>query len=547
VRSLIIHGHFYQPPRENPWTGQIENEPSAAPFRNWNDRIKAECYRPNAWARIFDHEGRILKIVNNYELLSFNFGPTLLSWMELNHPRTYQRILMGDQLSQQRSGHGNAIAQGYNHAILPLANARDLRTQIRWGLADFAQRFGRAAVALWLPETACNEEVLEALIEAGMRFAILAPQQAARVRALGAASWQEVKAETLDTSQAYSFLHRDGSGRAIALFFYDGRASSGTAFDNALTSSKTFLDRLKESRGETLVHIATDGETYGHHFRFGDLTLAHALSSEASRVGFSITNYSAHLAEHPPRMEVLLATGDEDRGTSWSCAHGVGRWYRDCGCSTGGEPGWKQTWRGPLREALDLLRDHAAAAFEATRGGLFRDPWKVRDEYIQVLGGREPEEWLAEHGVERRSRTAALSHLELQRCTLLMYTSCGWFFNDPSGIETVQILKYAALALDHMQRLGLQPPTESFLARLAKARSNRADRGNCADIFQKEVEPLRFTNLRPKVREPEIGLTLGRVLAQRIAENDSPTSDLLALVRTVRQIGGDLTQAQEAL
>src|SRR3989442_7081884 len=383
--ALIIHGHFYQPPRENPWTGIIEPEPGAAPFHDWNERIYAECYQANAFARLHDSTTSDDRIVNNYTRISFNFGPTLLSWLEPAHPDTYTRIIQADRESiDEHRGHGNAIAQAYGHPILPLCNERDLRTQIHWGMADFRRRFGREPEAMWLPETACNDKVLTALIDTGLRFVVLAPHQASRIR--DDSSWRDVSEQTIDTSVAYRYSHRDGSGRSIAVFFYNGPISRAIAFEDLLKSSGELLDRFAQSvNGGKMVNVATDGETYGHHFTFGDCCLAHALELDAPARGFQITNYGEYLDQHPPAFEVEVNNGPDGEGTSWSCSHGVGRWIRDCGCHTGGEPGWNQRWRTPLRQALDFLRDETAKHFEATRGRLFVDPWQVRDDSIELV------------------------------------------------------------------------------------------------------------------------------------------------------------------
>ncbi|MGH7248485.1 MAG: DUF3536 domain-containing protein, partial [Pseudomonadota bacterium] len=350
MTSIIIHGHFYQPPRENPWTGALDREDGANPYHDWNERIHAECYRANAFARIFDGHGNIERIVNNYTNISFNFGPTLLTWLAATHPDTYERILEADRESARRHrGHGNAIAQGYNHAILPLCNERDRRTQVRWGIADFRYRFGRSPEALWMPETACNDATLATLIEAGMSYAILSPQQALRVRAIGNhdGEWHEVSNGSIDPRVPYRYFHRDGSGRSIALFFYDDPMARAIAFEGALASSQSLMGRLAKARGEngTFVNVATDGESYGHHFHFGDRCLAYALEVEAASHDLRVTNYAEFLEDHPPRDEVEIKTGPDGEGTAWSCAHGVGRWYRDCGCSTGGQEGWNQAWR----------------------------------------------------------------------------------------------------------------------------------------------------------------------------------------------------------
>lgn len=497
MKSLIIHGHFYQPPRENPWTGVVDPEPSAAPFNDWNERITAECYQPNTSVEIQTEDASKL-VVNNYTRISFDFGPTLLSWMEREAPQTYARILEADTQSVALNrGHGNAFAQAYSHAILPLCNRQDLVTQVRWGLADFKHRFKRSAESLWLPETACNDDVLGVLIDEGLRFVVLAPHQAARIRDLGKnEEWQNV--EVVNATVPYRYFHRDGSRRSIDVFFYDQGLAGAIAFENALTSSSSLLDRIEQSRigAANLVNVATDGESYGHHHKFGDLCLAYAVEVDAPKRGWSVTNYGAYLDEHPPVLEVEINNGPTGEGTSWSCVHGVGRWQSNCGCSTGGEAGWTQEWRGPLRAALDFLRDEAAAHFEATRGNLFTDPWTARNRSVElVLNPSSPRElFLREHTPRQLTsdeQVRAFAFLEMQRNTILMYASCGWFFNDIAGIEPVQILKYASCVIDLMEQLGLESPRKEFLKLLAEARSNSPGEGSGADIFRRRVEPLR--------------------------------------------------------
>jgi len=461
MTALVIHGHFYQPPRENPWTGEVETEPTAAPFHDWNERIHAECYAPN---------------IDNYPLISFNFGPTLLSWLASHHPDTYQKIVAADKESAaKRAGHGNAIAQAYGHAILPLCNEHDRLTQVVWGLADFRFRFGRPAEALWLPETAANDQVLALLIEQGMRYVILAPNQAKG---------------SVDVSKPYLFRHPDGSGRSLAVFFYNGPLARAIAFEGALASSRGLVEQfISAAQFGELVNVATDGETYGHHFKFGDLCLAHALEFEAKQAEFWITNYGEYLDRHPPESEVEIDNGTSGEGSSWSCAHGVGRWSRDCGCHTGGEPGWNQAWRQPLRAALNFLRDEAAVKFESAGRELLRDPWAARNEYIAViLDPTTREEFLRRQAVRPLSaaeESRVLSLLEMQRSALLMFTSCGWFFSDLAGIETIQVMRYAARLLDLQNQLGLDPPRKRFLELLAEAKSNRPEKGNGSDLFAK--------------------------------------------------------------
>ena len=504
--SLVIHGHFYQPPRENPWTGHVEREPSAHPYHDWNERIHRECYRPNGYARVVDAYGRLERIVNNYANLSFNFGPTLLSWLESRHPETYARILEADRESlRRRGGHGNAIAQGYHHAILPLCNERDRRTQIRWGVSDFRQRFGREPESLWLPETACNDATLDALIEEGLKYVILSPHQAERVRPLsdarsrtsGDEGWRSVGQGTVDSSAPYAYFHRDGSGRQLAVFFYDGQVAKGVAFDGLLASSHVLLERIERAAGGgPLVNVATDGESYGHHYRWGDRCIAYALEVEAERRGLRVTNYGEFLASHPPEWEVEVKAGPGGEGTAWSCSHGLGRWARDCGCHAGSKEGWTQMWRAPLRAALDLLRDDAAEKFETAGGDFFRDPWAARDDYVELLISPEAsrEQFLRRHSsrtLREDERVRALMLLEMQRYAMGMYTSCGWFFNDVSGIETVQVLRYAGRVLDLLDELRLDAPRARFLEVLAEARSNLAGEGSGADVFRRTVKSSR--------------------------------------------------------
>ena len=310
-----------------------------------------------------------------------------MSWLEPHRPQTYHRILAADKESAaKRGGHGNAIAQAYGHAILPLCNERDRLTQVVWGLADFRYRFQREPESLWLPETACNDQTLGLLIDQGLRFVILAPDQAERVRSASTETWRDVSVGKIDTTRPYRYFHQDGSGRSLAIFFYHGPLARAIAFEGALSSSQNLVRRFVDvAQTGQLVNVATDGETYGHHFKFGDLCLAHALEIEAKEAGFWITNYAEYLDRYPPEWEARIRNGPEGEGTAWSCTHGVGRWARDCGCHTGGEAGWNQSWRQPLRLALDFLRDEVAATFTRLGGDLFWDPWAARNAYIQLI------------------------------------------------------------------------------------------------------------------------------------------------------------------
>ena len=500
TKSLVVHGHFYQPPRENPWTEMVEREAGAHPFHDWNERIHFECYRPNAFARVVDQYGRVTRIVNNYAYLSFNFGPTLLSWIERERPVTYRRIVEADRLSQStRGGHGNAVAQSYHHSILPLANERDRRTEVRWGVADFRRRFGRDPESLWLPETACDDATLSTLIEEGLKYVILSPYQAERVRRPGSQEWTSAGGGAVDPGRPYKYLHRDGSGRSIAIFFYDGQISKAIAFENLLASSHTLVRAFDAAAADgRLVSVATDGESYGHHFKFGDRCLAYALETVAPAQGLRVTNFGQYLEENPPEFEAEIRGGE---GSAWSCAHGVGRWARDCGCHAGAPEGWNQQWRAPLRQALDLLRDDAASKFESDGGELFRDPWAARDAYVELFADplASRDEFLERHaarGLSEDEKARALTLLEIQRGALAMYTSCGWFFNDISGIEAVQVLRHAGHVVEQMEGLGQNPPCEGFLEILSAAQSNLKSQGTGADIYRRTVEAARVTPAR---------------------------------------------------
>jgi alpha-amylase/alpha-mannosidase (GH57 family) len=463
---LVVHGHFYQPPRENPWTEDVAMEPSAAPFHDWNERITAECYRPNGWARVLDEHGRVTEIVDNYEHLSFDVGPTLLSWLEVHRPEVYERMLEAD-----RAG-GGAIAQGYSHMILPLANDRDVRTQVRWGLADFEHRFGRPARGMWLPETAVNDDVLRVLVEEGVGFTILAPTQAAT---------------SVDGGEPYRWLHPDGSGRSITIVFYDGAISHDLAFGLTGLSSQELIRRVVVAAEDgTPVCVATDGETFGHHHKFADRALAYAFSHEAHAAGVRVLTASQLVDEVPAVRDMGV------HESAWSCAHGVRRWTDDCGCHTGGAPGWNQSWRAPLREALDIVRDHGAEAFDRRGREVLHDPWAARDAYVEViLGRRSADEFLAVHSPFGADRVVARTLLEAQRHALLMYTSCGWFFNDLAGIETLQVLRYAARAIDLLDEVGEPVDIDRFLDVLGRARSNVEAEGDGRAIWQRHIEPSR--------------------------------------------------------
>ncbi len=496
---LTIHGHFYQPPRENPWLEAIEMQDSAAPYHDWNERINVECYNPNSVSKIVDSRNKILDVVNNYAHMSYNFGPTLLSWMEQFEPLTYERVIEADKESvEEHNGHGNAIAQIYNHLIMPLANEHDKQTQTKWGIRDFEYRFGRKPEGMWLSETAVDDDTLRVLVDNGIKFTILSPYQALKVRDFDEKDWVDVSWGNIDPAQSYRYYIK-GTEKYIDLFFYDGAISRSVAFDELLKDGNKFSKRLREGVSDCrdhaqIVNIATDGESYGHHTKFGDMALAYVLKIKAKDEGFTIANYAEYLEKYPPRCEV-----DIKQGSAWSCSHGVCRWKEDCGCSTGGHPGWNQKWRKPLRDALDYLRDKLAELFETEGAKYFADPWEVRDKFIDVILDRseknvkkfQKENFLSD--LTEKKKIKAMELLEIQRQAMLMYTSCGWFFAEISGIEPVQILKYAARAIQLSKRFIDNDYEEKFLTILEEAKSNIPEMGTGRDIYERFVKPSVVT------------------------------------------------------
>ena len=490
-KYICIHGHFYQPPRENAWLGEIERQPSAAPFHDWNERISSECYFANANSRILNDKEKIVAITNNYARMSFNFGPTLLQWLEREQPPVHEAIVAADRLSREHfGGHGSAMAQVYNHLIMPLANRRDKETQVRWGIEDFRYRFGRHPEGMWLAETAVDTETLEVLAAEGIEFTVLAPRQCKAVRRLGTESWSD----QLDTRRPYRC--QLPSGRSINLFFYDGDRSQAIAFRGLLNDGKAFANSLLSGFDESpeeaqLVHVATDGESYGHHHRHGDMALAYCHRYLETQSTAELTNYAAFLAAHPPTHEAQI-----HQNSSWSCVHGVERWRADCGCSTGGHAWWNQKWRQPLRQSLDTLRDTLASLFEEEMAPFTSHPWQVRDAYIEVLTGqRKRDAFLQEHltrKLDEAEKLRMIYLLEMQHHALLMFTSCGWFFDDISRIETVQILQYARRAIQLAARVRDNEQEAEFLRGLVEAKSNVPEQQNGAKIYERQVLPAQF-------------------------------------------------------
>jgi alpha-amylase/alpha-mannosidase (GH57 family) len=493
-KYICIHGHFYQPPRENAWLETIEQQESSSPFHDWNERINFECYATNAAARILDTENQITDIVNNYSRISFNMGPTLISWLKDADNATYKLILDADKESQKRfSGHGTAIAQVHSHLIMPLANTRDKITQTEWGLRDFEHRFGRKAEGIWLSETAVDTETLETIAQMGVVYTILAPRQAKAIRKIGAETWDTVTTESIDSRIPY--LCKLPSGKKIYIFFYNGQVSQGIAFEGLLNNGKAFAQRLltgfDNNDEPQLIHVATDGESYGHHHRYGEMALADCLNFIEEKSFAHLTNYAEYLEKFPPKFEAQI-----HENSSWSCVHGIERWRSNCGCNAGGGYGkWQQEWRGPLRFALNWLRDQLLPIFEAQMLLYVQDPWAVRNDYIEVLLDRSDDnvqQFIEKHTTRqlaKREKVHLLRLLEMQRNAILMFTSCGWFFDEISGIENNQILQYACRAISYARQMTNVDLEPEFMYRLSLAPSNIPEIGNGSVNYEKNVKP----------------------------------------------------------
>lgn len=504
-KYICIHSHFYQPPRENPWVGKIERQESAYPYHDWNERITAECYLPNTQSQVFGSNGDTIHTVNNYEKMNFNFGPTLLSWIQKQKPKLYESILEADRNSRKNhSGHGSAIAQVYNHVIMPLANFRDKQTQVRWGIRDFVSRFGRMPEGIWLSETGVDIETLEVAAEADIRFTILSPRQAYRVRKIdGEYKWEDVDNEKVDTTRAY--LCKLPSGKEINIFFYDNHISNGIAFGNLLDNGENFAKRLlapfsDKKNDAQLVNLATDGETFGHHQRYGNMALAYCIHYIETRKLANITVYGEYLDKYPPAYEVEIV-----ENSSWSCAHGVERWKSNCGCNAGTHHEWSQEWRAPLRNAMDWLRDRLAVIYEDAIERLVHDPWDIRNNYIDVILDKSTstlETFLTSHTngtLSKNDKLKILALLEMQKHAMLMYTSCGWFFDDISRIETVQIMQSAARAIHLAQDVCGINLEDDYVDMLKKASSNVEDFKSGDTVYNMLVRPAIHKELRFKI------------------------------------------------
>jgi alpha-amylase/alpha-mannosidase (GH57 family) len=509
-RYLVIHGHFYQPPRENPFSGSIALQPSASPYPNWNVRINKECYSPNARGRIMDSCGRIRKIVNNYRRLSFNIGPTLLNWLRDEDPETLSLIVEADkQGAALNGGHGPALAQVFNHIIMPLANSADKRTQVLWGIEHFKHAFHRFPEGMWLAETAVDTESLAIMAQEGIKFTILSQGQIEAIRPLSDRSAPFRKLDSaVDPRQPYRVFWGSGRNDYIDVFVYDGPVSREIAFENLLRDGQIFLNRIELAFGNNyqdhrprLVNLATDGESYGHHFQFGEMALSwlfDQLTSTLMSASDPIipTNYGAFLELFPPIAEAKII-----ENTSWSCAHGVERWRSDCGCHTGGESYWNQRWRTPLRDGLNWLRNQLIEVFETSCRPILKDPWRARDKFVSVLnsdyGKEQMDAFLDKQGsgsLTDSEKLLILKQMEAQLMSLYMFTSCGWFFDDLTGLEPLQNLRYASRAIALCQDLTKVDLTEGLLIFLRQAKPNDPDYPTGQEVWDKLVVPQILTD-----------------------------------------------------
>lgn len=489
TKSLCIHGHFYQPPRFDPWLEEVMAEGSAAPDHDWNRRITKECYAPLALARRLDHAGRITELINCYAWMSFNFGPTLLTWMQRHAPDTYDRILDADRESLKRLGRGNALAQVYHHAIMPLSTDLDKNLETIWAVQDFRTRFGRAPEGMWLAETAVDVPTLEVLVKHNIAFTILAPRQAKAVRVLGEEQFSPVDENTLDTTQPY--LVRLPEGKSIVVFFYQGDTSRAVAFERLLENGENFWTRLTASFAGGLRTIATDGESYGHHFMFGEMALAYVVAqAREGRESVRLTNYAAYLAGHAPTHEVVI-----HENSSWSCVHGVERWKTHCGCSDGGHPDWIQDWRRPLRRCLNYLKYYVDEHYFRAGSTVFADPGRALEDYGLVLArAMDQDTFLDTHLAPNstlQDRRTACQLLVMQKQALASFSSCAWFFDDIARIEPLNALTAARRSLDLMQATGGPDVEAGFVRILAEAQSNMDESLDGAVIWSTMIAPRR--------------------------------------------------------
>ena len=513
--DLILHGHFYQPPRENPRTGIIGKQLSASPYPDWNERIYSDCYNANVHSRYLSGVRRIISMTNNYEYISFNFGPTLLSWLEREHPDTYALILEADKKSFERLGHGNAMAQSFNHTILPLCTEEEARAQIVWGLKDFSLRFGREAEGMWLPETGINPMTIDLLSEYGLKFVILSPWQCKSVED------ESGKMTDLNGKSApygKPFILTGAKGNTISAFFYHPSLAEGISFGHLLRDADNLYARLltiKREEKEKLIQTATDGEIYGHHEPYGDMALAALIKKVHERSDFKLTNYATYLENHPATLHAILHDGEAGKGTSWSCVHGVSRWYKDCGCHTGGDESWNQKWRTPLRAAFDNLGKKIDACLQKEVKRIFSGGLEA-SQLVEMFGPVisnliSMEDFLTDvnrkYPFDPKERVNVASLLLGMQYRHFAYTSCGWFFNDLSGLEPKQNIVYALMAVDLYKPFCKEDLLASLLEDLKLAKSNRKQEGDGEDLALDALDSL----------PGEVEATLYFVLNRRIA------------------------------
>ena len=513
--SLILHGHFYQPPRENPFTGVIPKQPSASPYEDWNERIYHDCYNANVHSRYLSAERRVISITNNFSYISYNFGPTLLSWIRDEHPEVEELLKEADRKSLERLGHGNAMAQSFNHTILPLDKPCDAKLQIEWGARDFENRFGRKAEGMWLPEAGVNPDVIAMLADEGIKFIVLSPWQCRAVED------DDGVLTSLDGKPApywEPFILTGAGGKTISAFFYHPGLAEGISFGHMLQSADNLYQTLKSIRNseqKPLIHTATDGEIYGHHEPYGDMALAALIRKVTERDDFIFDNYASYLEKHPASKHAELHKGEDGRGTSWSCSHGVSRWYKDCGCTTGGEPGWNQAWRTPLRNGLRNLADKLDSIFQAELEKIFHSKVnaaeilsKAADCITGAVSMRTFIEKLhSEYSFDSSYDVELASLISGMKNKHFSFTSCGFFFSDISGIEPRQNIKYALYAIKMFQPYYQGDLLYPFLADLRAAKSNIKAQGDGMNIAQEESKGL------PGEAEAALCFFLNRIFA----------------------------------
>ncbi|MDL2285255.1 DUF3536 domain-containing protein [Desulfovibrio sp. OttesenSCG-928-F07] len=487
-KKICIHGHFYQPPREDPWFGKIFLESSAAPKRHWNERITRESYAPLAWSRRLDATGKIADLINCYEWISFNIGPTLMLWLEREEPDLLARIVEADKRSLARWGHGNAIAQVFHHAILPLASELDKEVEVAWALTDFKHRFGRKAEGIWLSECAADLATLEVVAKYGINFVVLSPHQVKAVSSELDGSYRGVDAYSFDIGRPY-YIELP-SGAKIAAFFYEAELAQSVAFEGLLSDGEKFWQKLRQSSHDTgnnsLLTLATDGETYGHHFTFGEMALAYVIAQGyAERDGIALTNFASYLEQNPPTQTAVL-----HEPSAWSCAHGVERWNSDCGCSTGGHVGWNQKWRTPLREALNKMKTVVDNHYFTTGTEIFNNPQAALLEYGEVLVNPScGHEFMEKHLKAPQKRVLAWQILRMQESALSAFASCAWFFDDIARIEPLNAMRFMLRTLEIMKHAGGPDIQNELTAILELAQSNNPAEGSGKNIFDRKVLP----------------------------------------------------------